>query len=347
MKMASSFMKKYFKYNWHVFHLNTKCQKCGNNIPVQDVEEQPTCNECGHVNKISWAEIIQTADIEGMKRGGSSKKTMLGTIDATLQFDKVNEIKCHHCKSVLEFNADDNLSNYQCPSCHQSLKFTSLPMLPDFLFYKSGNSVPEGIKMVAVRCVSCGAPLEVDPTKNQFNCKFCSTDNILPMSMRYKVVLDDLYFGEKVNRYPKLLAFDMNGHLVKQSLRENGRSSFEDAELDQVLLNQKNDLEIYNTILGKYNYLPSDKILNELFNSSNNQLLVGQVGIRLQKSKEEIDGRINEITPKKTPAKNQAPHPLTTKQVKSATGFKKNWPYAVLFLIMLALWLYFGTSIFR
>jgi hypothetical protein len=325
-------MHKYYTYQWHLLHLNTKCNKCGNNIPFQNNETFPTCNECGHANKISWTNIIKTADVEGMKRGGSFKKTMLGTIDATLSFELVEQIPCLHCKAPLTITQDTPLQDYSCESCHKKVEFSEYAEIEDLIFYKNGGEqLQEGIKMIAVRCVSCGAPLEADPTKSAFNCKFCATDNILPMSLRYKVVLDDIYFGEKKKRYPKLLAFEKDGQIVKQSLRENGKASFADAELDQVLLNKKNDAGIYHMIVQEFNYLPSDKILNEIFFNSTNATIIKQAGTRLQKSQEDIASRISLISPK-TPEKKIVTNSSASSQVKKRID---PWPLIMIILVII------------
>lgn len=320
---------------------------------MQDVESPPTCNECGHQNKISWKEIIQQADIIGMKRGGSSKKTMMGTIDAVVAFEALSSAPCFHCKQPLPKLHEPEKSNIECEFCHQHLSFTKLSGMEDFVFYRSGNSVPEGIKPIAVRCVSCGAPLEVDPTRNNFTCKFCSTDNILPMAMRYKVVLDDIYLGEMVSSYPKMLAFQQDGKVVMQSLRENGKASFQDSELDQILLTNLNSFGVYNMITDEYKYLPSDKVLNELFNKSTHEEIIKRTGLRLQKSDEEIQARIplqkpavslKEVMQVKSNVK-----PVTT--VKEFNKPKKNfiqreWPYILIFIVLLLLWMIFGESFF-
>lgn len=326
-------MHKYYTYQWHLLHLITKCNKCGNNIPFQNNETHPTCNECGHANKTSWSHIIKTADIEGMKRGGSTKKTMLGTIDATLSFELIEQVPCLHCQESLVITQETPLKNYSCESCHQKIEFTQYAELEDLIFYKHGTTtqIEDGIKMIAVRCVSCGAPLEVDPTKTEFSCKFCSTDNILPMSLRYKVVLDDIYFGEQKKRYPKLLAFEKDGQIVKQSLRENGKASFADAELDEVLLNKKNDTGIYHMIVQEFNYLPSDKILNEIFFNSTNATIIRQAGTRLQKSPEDIASRITAVSPKT--AEKKIPTNSSPKQpVKKRSN---PWPLIIIILVII------------
>ncbi len=293
-------MKKYFKYKWHSLNLNVDCTKCGNNIVLQEFEGFPECNECGNTNKISWSNILQDVDIEGMRRGDSSMKKMLGIIDASVTLEPAEKIHCYHCKATLEISEEEDLKNYSCSACKKSLIFKEFEEIKDIVFYKNGSESKsqEAAKMIAVRCVSCGAPLEVDPTKTNFNCKFCATENILPMSLRYKVVLDDIFVGERKSRFPKLLVFERDGKIVKQALNENGKASFADAELDRVLIEKMNDVGIYNIITNNFKYLPPDKVLNEMFSKSTNQEMIKMTGLRLQKSTAEIDDRIQEVNPK-------------------------------------------------
>lgn len=292
-------MKPYFTYQWTTIRLKTDCTKCGNNIVFQDFDRNPTCNECGNVNKMSWISVLKKADIIRMKNANAETMTMMGEVNANLLLEPVDNISCFHCKTTLEIPPDHDLKNFSCNSCKTSIPFAEFPELEDLVFYKSGGASEhvDAIKMIAVRCVSCGAPLEADPSKTNFNCKFCATDNVLPMSLRYKVVVDDMYVGEKISRFPKLLAFEKDGKIVKQALNENGKASFADAELDKVLLEKMNDVGVYNIITTNFKYLPPDAVLKEMFDTSTNQTIIGLVGTRLQKTKDEIAARIEEVAP--------------------------------------------------
>lgn len=302
-------MKKLYSFKWFQFNLNVECTKCGNNIVFQDFKGNPSCNECGNENKYPWTEVMKEIGVMEVPSGKWGSRKLLGGFNASANVDTAEYIDCYHCKSHLLLPDDTDTKNFNCTSCNQTLSFYEYPEFKDLIFYRSAEndqSKDVGIKPIAVRCVSCGAPLEVDPTKNNFSCKFCSTDNILPMSMRYKVVLADMFVADKKARYPKLFAFEQDGKRIEQVLREDGKESFQDGTLDKILLEEKNDLNTYNMVLKEYKYRPSDKILNELFSSSTNQAIVEHTGTRLQKSPEEIARRIMEFNPNYKKAKKEA-----------------------------------------
>jgi hypothetical protein len=329
-------MKKYYRYNWYTINLNTNCDKCGNNIVYQDFEGVPVCNECGNANKISWMSVLKKVDIISMLARNSFKNRMLGgEIEGSALLNKIEKISCYHCKSALDIAEDADLKNFQCNSCKKPLQFKEYDQVEDLVFYKNSDTqtATDPVKMIAVRCVSCGAPLEADPTVNNFHCKFCSTDNILPMSLRYKVVLDDVFVGEKKARYPKMAAFDINGKVVKQALRENGKASFANEELDKILLDHKNDANVYNEIIVEQKYLPPDKILMEIFDTSTNKTLVEATGLRLQRSREEIQARINEFAPKTK--ENKKPEPVVETVIPGKKSFLKKPLFYIILLLAL------------
>lgn len=190
-------MKKNYTYKWNSFNLNVPCTKCGNNIILQEFEGNPTCNECGNINKRDWPLVLR--EVLSIFKFGDSKRISMSSCKAN--WEPVEKINCYHCKSIIEITEESDLKNYSCSSCNQSLNFNEFEQLEDIVLYKCGaiNSAQEAAKLIAVRCISCGAPLEVDSTKNNFHCQFCSTDNVLPMSLRYKVVLDDIFVGERIS----------------------------------------------------------------------------------------------------------------------------------------------------
>jgi len=291
--------KKYYKYNWHLLHLHVECTKCGNSIVLQDFDGNPACADCGNINKTTWSQVIKQCDVTGMNKAGSQLKKLLGTITGSVNTEAVKNITCYHCNQILVFGDQEDLKNYSCSSCNQFLEFKEYDTIEDLVFYRQRSGKPETqpLQMIAVRCVSCGAPLEADPLKNQFHCKFCNTDNILPASLRHKVILDNIYVSERLHKTPKLLAFEQDGKTVRQALNENGKSSFADEELNKILLNNKNDVKVYNIITQNYKYLPPDRVLEEIYSTTANYEIVNLTGTRLQKAPHEITARMEEVAP--------------------------------------------------
>ena len=341
-------MKIHFTYKWSSIHLNTECEKCGNNIVLQNFDGNPNCNECGNNNKISWFSILRQVDIIAMKRGNNQKRKLIGEIDCSVSLEEVNKIHCHHCKTIIEIpEEEEDLKNYTCNTCKKPLYFKEFIGLEDLVFYKNGatDTSTEAVKMIAVRCVSCGAPLEVNPTINNFHCKFCATDNILPMSLRYKVVLDDIFVGEKKSRLPKLQVFVKDGQIVKQALRENGKESFTDTELDKVLVNEKDDSGVYHQIMNEFKYLPPGNVLNEIFANSKSPVIIKEAGLRLQKLPGEIEKRINSVSAVKK--ENVQPQVILEKEHNKKKSFFKNpFFFILLIAVITAIYLILFTDIF-
>jgi DNA-directed RNA polymerase subunit RPC12/RpoP len=334
--MESKYHK--YKYKWSTLSVIVDCTKCGNNIVLQNFEGNPECNDCGNINKLSWDHIIREINILAMKKADSKHKTIMGGFNGKVLMDDADTIPCYHCKQSLALPEQEELDNYSCNNCSQKVDFKEYEGLDELVFYRAGSEIKDtaGVQMIAVRCVSCGAPLEADPTKNNFHCKFCSTENILPMSLRYKVVLDDLFVGLRNSKYLKLAAFETDGTRIEQTLRDNGKASFEDAELDCILIKNKNDIGIYKQIIDEFKYLPSDKILRELFSTSINATLINSVGQRLQKSEEEIDERIQLSTgasPKKATIKTSKT-PVESTRPKTA---KFKTPFMIVLMIVFVL----------
>lgn len=286
----------------------THYSKCGNNIVYQDFEGNPSCNDCGNVNDESWLEIFKKIDLQYMKEGDHEKRSV-SDMDSTANMKMIESINCSHCNVPLKIEESDNLKKHHCGACSQEVDFKEYKGLTNILFYKTGGNenLKEPLKLIAVRCVSCGAPLEADPTKTSFNCKFCDTDNVIPASMRYKVVLQDTFIGEREYIYPKHLAFEEDPKRVILSLKQNGRSVFTDKELDGILLEHKNDHKIFKMIDTDFWYLPPDNVWNELFESSTDENIIMAAGGRLKKTEKEMDAKILAINPnyirKKEPIK--------------------------------------------
>jgi len=112
----------------------------------------------------------------------------------------VKDINCYQCHHVLAIPANTELKEIACEHCNQLIKFSSDAEDGSkdlvFYFHKNQKEQPEG-NIIAVRCASCGAPLQADATKNEYTCSFCNTLNIVPPSLRARKVLDDVYVGAK------------------------------------------------------------------------------------------------------------------------------------------------------
>ncbi len=224
-------------------------------------------------------------------------------MDIKVNFSPAPHINCYHCKSNISIAPDSDLKNFDCNHCKKHLEFEEVTNEIVFYSFKKGdlkNAVPA---MVAVRCVSCAAPLEADPTKTNYHCKFCGTENILPPSMRYKVVVNDTFIGLKNRFYPKELAFTGYPEEVIKSLKQNGIKSFTEEELSSIVKKHLTHHQIYFEITANSGNV-SKEVEEEVYQVSKHQQQIKLIGNKLGKSQNEIQERLsllNPNNPKTTP----------------------------------------------
>ncbi len=187
-----------FIYKWHKYHLNVSCDKCNHPIPFQSFDGHPSCEECGHVSDVTWTDTVEFSKIDKVKRYEEGSTQLGGFMSVQMEYKKVDSITCFHCHHALNVPAQEPAVSVECEECHQILSFVVQPAaaLQELIFYfhKNEKETLQG-NIIAVRCASCGAPLQADNTKNEYTCNFCSTLNIIPPSFRAKKVLDDVYVG--------------------------------------------------------------------------------------------------------------------------------------------------------
>jgi len=187
-------------YKWYKYHLNVICDKCNLPIPCQSFDGQPTCQECGNISDKTWQEAIEYSNIKKIQQYDDGSTSLSGFMQIEMNYKHVDDIRCYHCQNIIETPVDMNVAGVDCNHCQQEIKFDTLNIasLKDFIFYfykQQKKQASENI--IAVRCASCGAPLNADATKHEYTCSFCNTLNIVPPALRAKKVLDDIYIGVK------------------------------------------------------------------------------------------------------------------------------------------------------
>ncbi|MFN8282771.1 MAG: hypothetical protein U0U67_06120 [Chitinophagales bacterium] len=187
------------KYRWHQYNLNVICDKCQHPIPFQSFEGNPTCEECGTISDKTWLESVAFSNIEKVKQYQDGSTQLAGFMQLQMNYNFVENINCFYCHHALEIPENTALTTVTCQFCNKDISFAAFDNNTElknlvFYFHKNVKSDPKG-NSIAVRCASCGAPLEADATKNEYTCRFCTTLNIIPPSLRAKKVLDDVYVG--------------------------------------------------------------------------------------------------------------------------------------------------------
>jgi DNA-directed RNA polymerase subunit RPC12/RpoP len=294
-------LMKYFKYQWFNFNIVISCDKCGGKIPMQQLDGNPTCEDCGHVASYTWFDTMKRFNVGEFRKNQPHKCMSMGEINGNLTSSKVGEVGCYHCGTQVRLNDQTELP-MTCTNCSMDLNVKKLDHFLDLLFYTEVKSKvgmkPGGESMIAVRCAACGGPLKVDPTKEHYKCEFCHVDNVLPPAMRYKVVLNNLYVGAKYETFPKQLAFETpNPEVVKKVLRNVDSSKFSSEEIDKLATKFPQDAGILNIILTEYKLIPSNAALEQLWQESKNQQVFILAGPKMGKTQAETDARIQEFNP--------------------------------------------------
>jgi DNA-directed RNA polymerase subunit RPC12/RpoP len=305
-------------YKWLNYNLNIACEKCGDRIIFQNIGSKVSCKSCGSDASYNWETVLDYIKIEDVKKQDSGTKHLMGEMDIRSKFEVIDHINCYHCKTELNLEPKMDLADYSCKNCNKHLEFEYINRLDDLVFYSYKNDPKQNTSptLVAVRCVSCGAPLEADPTKPNYNCKFCSTDNLLPLSLRYKVVVNDVFIGIKRNFFPKALVSSKNPVDIIKALKQNGISSLTNEELNQILKNHLTYSAIYFEIAGNEYEVPKE-IEEDIFKLTTHQQQIKIIGHRLGKSTEEIDKRLLEVNPNYQPPGKENPKDQSNKTDKN------------------------------
>jgi DNA-directed RNA polymerase subunit RPC12/RpoP len=185
-------------YKWHQYNLNVLCSKCNHSIPFQSFDGNPVCEECGTISDKTWTEAVVFSNIKKVRQHDNGSTQLGGFMNLQMKYDLVPAINCFHCHHTLEIPKQTDLAAIDCANCNHEITFTTIqePELKNLFFYfhKNEKTNPHG-NIIAVRCASCGAPLQADNTKHEYTCNFCSTLNIIPPALRAKKVLDDVFVG--------------------------------------------------------------------------------------------------------------------------------------------------------
>jgi len=140
---------------------------------------------------------MQFCGVEELLQAKTGNKHLMGLMTAQSDCDAITEINCHHCKQKLRPASNIVLDgHYSCEHCRQEILFKPVKSCKQLVFYRfvnHGKIDPENLALIAVRCASCGAPMQVDAHKPNYPCTFCSVQNILPPALRQKRVLDDIF----------------------------------------------------------------------------------------------------------------------------------------------------------
>lgn len=185
-------------YKWYHYNLNVICSTCNHPIPFQSFEGNPLCESCGTSSDKTWTEAVVFSNIKKVRQYDNGSTQLDGFMNLQMQYYIAPAINCFHCHHALEIPKRAELTAIGCSNCNQEISFVAVqePELKNLVFYfhKKVKTEPQG-NIIAVRCASCGAPLQADNTKHEYTCNFCSTLNIIPPALRAKKVLDDVFVG--------------------------------------------------------------------------------------------------------------------------------------------------------
>lgn len=185
-------------YKWFRIHVRLTCDQCGNGIAMQQPEIMPQCDECGHQPQHSWPDVMQFTNISLLKSESSGTVKMMGLMEASMVYEHIPALACPSCQAEMTVSAEQPSGEVECGQCHKKITLVQCQGLDEFIFTSAGVANASGETapaMIAVRCASCGAPLEADPSKPGYDCSFCGTHNILPPALRFKRQLNPIFAG--------------------------------------------------------------------------------------------------------------------------------------------------------
>jgi len=189
------------RYLWYQYRLQVACEKCGNQMVLQEPSGSPECESCGESFKHTWLDAMDFCRVGELVKGKTGNRHLMGLMTAISSSEAVADVQCHHCKKIINPDIDICATpDYPCEHCQEKISFQSIDSVDGLVFYRfiSGGKIDEdAIALIAVRCISCGAPLEVDARKAHFPCSFCKVENVLPPGLRQKRILDDIFIGAR------------------------------------------------------------------------------------------------------------------------------------------------------
>lgn len=307
-----------FKYKWYKFNLNVACARCGNNIPMQHTTGWPECDDCGEKSKHTWVDAMNFSDVKDLIKGETGNKKLLGLMSANSNTEAVATLNCYDCKQSIHPTEDlISTKKHTCEHCEKELHFESFNEINNIVFYTYVNkkiSDANKAALVAVRCAACGAPLETDPSKTNYHCKFCGVENILPPSLRHRRVLDDIYAGVQKQIPSAKKINDLNStQYIINCLKENKLEAFEAGALDTLMQRFPENLQIYHIIVNDLKYVFPAETYEKLWKLTKSAAFLNIISVKLNKSDSEHNLRVNELNVNKKP--------IETKVAKKEEGF--------------------------
>lgn len=294
-----------FSYLWYRFILQVACDKCGNNIAQQEMDRLIRCDDCGDVSSQHWGSAMEFCGIAELLQAKTGSKHLTGLMTATSSSNAVAEINCHHCRKIVQ--PAGNLmveGEYTCENCSKKIAFKPIALDKHLVFYRFVNRDkidPDSVSTIAVRCASCGAPMDVDPYKTNYPCTFCNVQNILPPALRQKRVLDDIFIGvQKKNLSLTEMMESADPYLVMNALQNHHASAFKAEALNAAMLKFSESEAIFNLMVYKIGHKFPKEVLEKIWESSTIPAVINQSGKELGKSKQEIARQHNRFTPEAT-----------------------------------------------
>lgn len=311
-----------FNYLWYQYRLQVACDKCGNVIVCQQLDGSPECGDCGETSPHSWEDAMRFCQIEDLRHGDTGSKQLIGLMTAKSCTEEVAGVNCYHCQKSIHPNVDVvSGQDYACESCRQKIAFKPIQSAECMVFYRfinTGDTLSESL--IAVRCISCGAPLDVDPGNVNFECSFCRVQNILPVSLRQERVLDDIYIGvQKKTLSISELLDTSDPMMLIDGLNSHHGSEFAPARLDAAMLKFIDNEAIFNLMLYKAGHIFSEDVLEKIWQESKSSQMIKVAGNKLGKSKHDIANQQSRFT-KKAEQENKSSRFAFTQRIKSWFG---------------------------
>ena len=191
------------------FEIKTKCNFCGNPLPINALVNDAFCSTCNKTNELNnelWLSILddaikETPDFDSKQAQTSTVFT--GEFTFNYLFGRI-DARCEKCKTVVETNLIDGLLSkgiYECKKCRNEISVRSAPKFLSekfpsakwvigeddnmFASKKKEYKLPASAKPVLFTCPSCAGNLEIDGSDRMVTCEFCDSQIYLP---------DDLWF---------------------------------------------------------------------------------------------------------------------------------------------------------